>query len=143
MIWIEYRPLPTHARLNFPSPGGEHALTPAAVRERYLAAIADRRLVAWCDEEADLAGVRAGIDEVAWELASGPGASVELEFGRPARGSGYLVLSYVPGAHARPVVIVQANRFDEDHLAWFEGLQTALAEVTRARTRVVDAGADA
>ena len=143
MTWIEYRPLPAHARLNFPSPGGEHPLTPAAVRERYLASIADSRLVVWCDDEAGLAGVRAGIDEVAWELGSGAGTQVELEFAHPAKGSGYFVLSYLASPQARPTVIVQGDRFDKDHLDWHWGLQAALCKATGARASVMDVGADA
>jgi len=141
--WVEYRPLPVQARLNFPSPGGEHPLTRPSVRERYRTSVADRRLVAWCDEEAGLAGVRAGIDEVAWKLGTAGEPAVELEFGRPAKGSGYIVLSYLSSPGARPNAIVQANRFDAGHLVWFEGLQAVLAEVTGARTSVIDAGADA
>jgi hypothetical protein len=140
MEWIDYEPLPTYARLQYPSPNGEHPLTPPAVRTRYRESGADLRVVVWCDVQGGLAGVRAGIDEVAWSLLKD--AHVFLEFCRPGKGSGYLALSYL-GSGGGTVIVAAASRYDERHISWARGLQKALHRATGAALREEDLGCDA
>jgi hypothetical protein len=111
----------------------------AEVRERYHRDVADSRLVIWTDESAGLAGVRAGIDEVTWSLT--PGFHFELAFSRPAKGSGYLELSYAGQGGVIP--IAAASVFDDRHLQWFRTALQGLHNVTGAPVQETDMGHDA
>jgi len=139
MMWVEHTPLPTYCRLNYPEPTGQHPLTPLAIRERYRRDVADGRLVIWTDESAGLVGVRAGIDEVTWSLT--PGFHFELAFSRPAKGSGYLELSYAGQGSAIP--IAGASAFDDQHLQWFRTALQGLHYATGAPVQEADMGHDA
>jgi hypothetical protein len=139
--WVEYLPVPEGVRLRTIEPDGRHPLTPDGVRHKYAYSVHDGSLVAWADEEAGVAGARAGIGEIAWRQE--PGGRLEFEFARPGKGNGYFTIVYRGAESSQAVAIASAEGFEEDRLDWFRGLLSTLAQASGARPRIIDVGADA
>jgi len=138
ITWHRYSRLPMSVRLHYISPDGQHPLTPSEVRQRYKSEVTDSSLVLWQHPPTQSFGFRAGIDELAWQLASI--GSFELSFSRPAKGGGDVVLWVQLG---KSELVLSSDRFTPELLDWFRPVAAGLTEIFPGRVLERDNGYDA
>ena len=138
--WFVGLPTGARTRVCYNSPNGVHLLTPEPVRKRYLAEVSNSGLVVWHLRERNIGGIRAGIDEVAWNDADI--AYFETSFCRPAKGSGYVLLE----AHCRSgrsFSILYSDRYNSVIHEWHLAAASLLDHIYPGFTRQRDDGFDA
>jgi hypothetical protein len=115
-------------------------LTPDAIRKRYTSDVVNSSLVIWRCADLERFGIRAGIDELAWELPRID--KIEFSFSRPAKGAGYLSLDVreKPGHHSK--CAISADQFDAALLNWFRPLVTLLTDMFPGEMTERDEGYD-
>ena len=138
IAWHRYSRLPASVRLHYIAPDGQHPLTPREVRQRYTSEVTDSSLVIWQHSLTQRFGFRAGIDELAWPLASIGG--FELSFSRPAKGGGDIALWAQCG---RSELVLSSDRFTPELLEWFRPIAAGLVKMFPDRVVEKDHGYDA
>ena len=83
-------------------------------------------------------GFRAGIDELAWPLASIGG--FELSFSRPAKGAGDISLW---AQLSESELVLSSDRFTSELLDWFRQIAAGLSKMFPERVIESDHGYDA
>ncbi|MCG8588617.1 MAG: hypothetical protein MJE66_04935 [Proteobacteria bacterium] len=141
MEWKCVRGCPTHGRVVYGPPDGRHPLTPPPVRDRYERECARLETVVWLDRSAGLAGLKSGVDEVAWECAEL--AFPVLSFSTPAKGRGWIDLSVAESPDATGLAILRCTLYDDPHHHWATTVATALAQALDTPLHVRDLGPDA
>lgn len=138
--WLVGLPTGVRTRVCYDSPNGAHPLTPEVVRKRYLAEVRNSELVFWHMADRSIGGVRAGIDEVAWNDADIE--YFETSFCRPAKGAGYALLS-ARMHDGKSQAIVASDQYDRDIHDWHLAAAGLLERIYPGLVRTRDDGYDA
>ncbi|MBV9848971.1 MAG: hypothetical protein JO250_04705 [Armatimonadetes bacterium] len=141
--WLVYKPLPLSMRMHYIDPSGGHPLTPD-IRLRYAETIRDRSLVLW--RQGDRFGMKAGQDELAWEIAGVQ--SVTLEYWSPAKGPGQIWLSVIKAATSlgelptRDAAVLSIGKFEPQILGGFVPVLQFLEGVLPGKVKQINQGID-
>jgi hypothetical protein len=138
--WFVGSPIGIRTRVCYDAPSGVHPLTPESVRQRYTAEIHNSALVVWHLPDRGVAGVRAGIDEVAWHDADV--AYFETSFCRAAKGPGYVWLT-AERHNGQTRTILSSDRYDDVTREWHLTVAMLLERIYPGLTRTRDSGYDA